>query len=93
MPGSTATSGQDVAAKAQEVLFAEAAKLLQGANLKTLHLSEVSEEGCLKELGSDKGWLISAVASASDQKYALVDSGATNALRPAEPGELDSSRS
>ena len=41
-----------------------------------------------QDLGIDRGWLMTAIASASDPAYALVDSGATNALRPAEEGEL-----
>ena len=35
---------------------------------------------------------MSAVTSASDPLYALVDSGATNALRPGDPQELRGSR-
>ena len=35
---------------------------------------------------------MTAVASASDALYALVDSGATNALRQAREGELACSR-
>ena len=40
----------------------------------------------------DKGWLKSAIESASDPRFALVDSGATNALRPAREGEIGGSR-
>ena len=39
--------------------------------------------------GIDQGWLLSAVANASDSKYALPDSGTTNALRPATLQELE----
>ncbi|CAE7798008.1 GIP [Symbiodinium necroappetens] len=62
----------------QEALVAEATKLLKGVSLRALTLGEV-----------DSSWLRSALASASDPEYCLVDSGATNALRPAEDTELE----
>ena len=74
---------------AQEALFAEAAKLLKGVSLKPL---QVPSEGVLSGFGIDRGWLMSAVANASDPLYAVVDSGATNALRPADPGEVAESQ-
>ena len=40
----------------------------------------------------DLGRLVSALASASDPSYALVDSGATEALRPARDGEISAAR-
>ena len=43
----------------------------------------------MSELGIDSSWLLSAITSASDVEYALIDSGATNALRPAVAGELE----
>ena len=77
-------------AKAQEALLAEAAKLLKDVSLKHLRVHE--GEDALQELGIDKGWLISAVNSASDSNFALVDSGATNGLRPATSQELEGAR-
>ena len=42
------------------------------------------------ELGIDEAWLRSAIVNdnAADQLFALVDSGATNAVRQAKEGEL-----
>ncbi|CAE7380847.1 RE2 [Symbiodinium natans] len=51
----------------QEALFAEAAKLLQGASAKVLRVGEWN---------IDETWLCSAV-SASNLEYALIDSGVT----------------
>ena len=77
----------------QKALMEEAAKLLKGVSLKPLRLAgEGQRAESLGALGIDHGWLVSAVASASDPHYALIDSGATNALRPAEPHELESSQ-
>ena len=80
---------------AQEALIAEAAKLLKGVSLKPISMSvpdpwemEALKHPCPSELGIDEGWLRSAIVSAADQLFALVDSGATNALRPAKEGEL-----
>ena len=50
------------------------------------------DDAALQEWGIDRGWLISAVNSASDGRFALIDSGATNALRPAVASELESAR-
>ena len=92
---STAKAG----GSAQEVLIAEAAKLLKGVSLKPISLVEMVDEGqdlsrfaCLSELGIDESWLRAAVVNAADQLFALVDSGATNALRPAKEGELARAR-
>ena len=85
--GGSPGSGQDSSVKAQEALLAEAAKILKGVSLK--HLSVDEGEDSLQQYGIDKGWLISARNSASDGDYALVDSGATNALRPASSQELE----
>ena len=62
-------------------MVAEATKLLKGVSLRALTLGEV-----------DDSWLRSALSSASDPEYCLVDSGATNALRPAEDQELEGCR-
>ena len=70
-------------------MFAEATKLLKGVSLKPL---QVPSEGVLSGFGIDRGWLMSAVANASDPLYAPVDSGATNALRPADPIEVAESQ-
>ena len=81
--------------KAQGALLEEAAKLLKGVVLKPLHVEEPEGSDQVKspgELGISQGWLLSVVASASDPMYALVDSGATNALRPAEEGEISRAR-
>ncbi|CAE7614148.1 GIP [Symbiodinium sp. CCMP2456] len=81
------------AASSQQELLAEAQKLLKGMSLKTLSVRDP-----LEAFGIDKTWLLSAVvsasnpASASDMSYALVDSGATNGLREARPGEWDSTQ-
>ena len=64
-----------------EALVAEAAKLLKGVSLKPLHLGDV-----------DELWIRSALASASNPDYCLIDSGATNALRPAGEEELSEGR-
>ena len=79
-PAATSSVGSS---QAQEALMAEAAKLLKNVSLKPMRV----EEPML-----DKGWLMSAVATASDQQFALVDSGATNALRPARDEELKEAR-
>ena len=67
----------------QESLIAEAAKLLKNVSLKALSLGDVRV---------DSSWLLSAITSPSDLSFALVDSGATNALRPAGEGELNLGR-
>ena len=86
----TSAVASEGSTKAQEALLAEAAKLLKNVSLKHLSLSEGKD--ALQELGIDEGWLISAVTSASDSNFALVDSGATNALRPATAQELEVAR-
>ena len=68
--------------------MAEAAKILKGVSLKPLRLAGEVVGG----LELDRGWLMRAVARASDPQYALVDSGATNALRPARDEELKEPR-
>ena len=74
-------------------------KLLKGVSLKPISLVEMVDErqdlsrfACLSELGIDESWLRAAVVNAADQLFALVDSGATNALRPAKEGELAGAR-
>ncbi|CAE7537564.1 unnamed protein product, partial [Symbiodinium microadriaticum] len=59
-------------------LVAEAAKLLKGVSLKPIRLEDV-----------DLSWVNSALTSAADPDYCLIDSGATNALRPAKPEEYE----
>ena len=85
----TVTTSDD-SARAQETLIAEAAKLLKGVTLKPVRID--TDEGTLQEWGIDRGWLMSAVASASDPNYTLIDSGATNALRPSKADELESAQ-
>ena len=62
-------------------LVAEAAKLLKGVSIRALGVDEL-----------DLSWVCSALTSVSDTAYCLVDSGATNALRPADRMELDACR-
>ena len=91
--GSGHQASTDAGSQVQEALLAEAAKILKGVSLKACRLSEAvpaAETDDNVEL--DLGWLVSAVASASDPSYALVDSGATNALRPAKEGEISAAR-
>ena len=76
----SAVSGSTSATPSPEALVAEAAKLLKGVTLKPLRV-EV-----------DESWIRSALASASNPDYCLMDSGATNALRPAAEEELSSGR-
>ena len=85
--GSTSTS-PGASVTNQDALLAEAAKLLKNVSLKPVR---VEGDGVPFDfgLGVDSSWLLSAIASASDLGYALIDSGATNALRPAESGELE----
>ena len=79
--------------EAHKVLMEEAANLLKGVSLKPLRLASEDPEVCsVASFGIDRGWLLNAVMSASDPHYALIDSGATNALRPAEPQELEGSQ-
>ena len=85
--------GVDAGSQVQEALLAEAAKILKGVSLKACKLPKwdlATEEE--PGTGLDLGWLVSAVASASDPTYALVDSGATNALRQAKEGEISAAR-
>ena len=72
-------SADGPASVSQETLLAEAAKLLKGGSLKAVHV----EAG---DIGAS--WLLSVIESASDSSFALIDSGATNALRPATKEEL-----
>ena len=74
-PGRTSSGSVDLPS-GSEALVAEAAKLLKGVSLRTVHVD------------LDLSWVRSAITSASDPNYCLVDSGATNALRPASPEEL-----
>ena len=90
--GAASTQGNgsgNSSAPAQQELLAEAQKLLKGISLKAIHVRDP-----LETHGIDRAWLLSAVVnasptSASDMSYALVDSGATNGLREARPGEWD----
>ena len=71
-------SATSVAGDSRETLLAEAAKILKGVSLKPLKVLEGEwDEG---ELHVTEEWLFSAISGVSDQRYALVDSGATNAL-------------
>ena len=75
-----------------ETLIAEAAKLLKGVSIKPLRLeSQPVMTGRVDLSCVDASWLLS-VTGVSDCSYALVDSGATNALRPAEDSELRAGR-
>ena len=91
--GLSSTGAVEPSSQVQEALIAEAAKILKGVTLKTCQLraSDLAVEGSW-DANLDLGWLVGAVASASDPSYALVDSGATNALRPARCGELSTAR-
>ena len=91
--GLGASSSSEASSQVQEALLAEASKILKGVTLKPCQVNDFESEvdGAPKE-SLDLGWLVGAIASASDPAYALVDSGATNALRPARPGELATSR-
>ena len=67
----------------------------KGVSLKPVRAVEGFAESWsadLEALGIDKSWLMPAVSSASDPMYALVDSGATNALRPAAGEEIEHAR-
>ena len=81
---SGAEASSSISTPAQEALIAEAAKILKGVALKPLSVSE----DLLEAAAFDRGWLMGAISSASDPQYALVDSGATNALRSAREEEL-----
>ena len=78
-PASVPSSGGGGSASptSPEALVAEAAKLLKGVSLRPIRLEDV-----------DLSWVNSALTSAADPDYCLIDSGATNALRPAKPEEL-----
>ena len=91
--GSAMVASGNASSPVQEAFLAEAAKILKGLSLRTCRVSEpTGEVESPMELGLDLGWLVSAVASASDHSMALVDSGSTNALRPAQEGELSTAR-
>ena len=81
---SGAEASSSISTPAQEALIAEAAKILKEVALKPLSVSE----DLLEAAELDRGWLMGAISSASDPQYALVDSGATNALRSAREEEL-----
>ena len=66
----------------QESLIAEAAKLLKNVSIKAVRIGEV------EDVQIDRSWLLSAITGPSDTNFALVDSGATNAFRPACEVEL-----
>ena len=95
LAGSAAESSgsSGVSTTAQGALLAEATKLLKNVSIKHLEINPaVGSVDILDELGINKGWLMSAVAHASDPQFALIDSGATNALRPAEGTEIAGAR-
>ena len=83
----SASSSAGVSAKSAspsvspEALVAEATKLLKGVSLRAVRVDYDSQV--------DVSWVRSALASASDPDFCLVDSGATNALRPASEGEIE----
>ena len=79
--GSQSSGGNQGSPVTKEALLAEAAKLLKGVSIKAVRVEDL-----------DVTWLRSALISASDPSYCLVDSGATNALRPASEGELEGCR-
>ena len=66
----------------QEALVAEATRLLKGVSLRVLRVEDEV----------DLAWIRSAITSASNPDFCLVDSGATNALRPASDQELGTCR-
>ena len=73
--------------QAQEALFAEAARLLKGVSLKPVRVGgDLAMPAASEAPEVDQGWLRSAVSHASDPGFALVGSGATNALRQAKEG-------
>ncbi|OLP92179.1 putative transposon protein [Symbiodinium microadriaticum] len=76
-------SGAGSSPGSKEALFAEAAKLLQGASAKAIKVGDWN---------IDEAWLCSAM-NASSVEYALIDSGATNALRYAYGDELKEAKS
>ena len=84
--GATGSQSVNTAGVNQEQLLAEAAKLLKGVTLKPVR---VEDNDVNSDVEIDGSWLVSAITSASDARYALVDSGATNALRPACEEELN----
>ena len=86
-PGSSSEASSQV----QETLLAEAAKLLKGVSLKVCRAPQKDLAAETGSHGLDLGWLVGAVG-ASDHAFALVDSGATNALRQAKEGELSAAR-
>ena len=74
----------------KEDLVAEATRLLKGVSLRVVH---VRDESSLTECGISQAWLQSVIQSASDQRWALIDSGATHGLRPVACGaELEGSK-
>ena len=75
-------SGSAASAVNPEALVAEATKLLKGVSLRAVRA----------ECELDFSWLRSALLSASDPGFCLIDSGATNALRPAGEGESENCR-
>ena len=65
-----------------DALVAEATRLLKGVSLRAM--------SC--DFEGDLTWIRSALASASNPEFCLVDSGATDALRPASLEELSTCR-
>ncbi|CAE7831874.1 RE1 [Symbiodinium sp. CCMP2592] len=89
--GNLPVSSSASAVASQENLIAEAAKLLKNVTLKVLKVVDTGRGD--EDLKVDGAWLLSAISGPSDAGFALVDSGATNALRPAELWELEQGRS
>ena len=76
MAGRSSGTSAKASSSAHEALMAEAAKLLKGVSLKPIRMAdEDSSVQVFDGLRIDRGWLISAVTSASDPQYALIDSG------------------
>ncbi|CAE7605438.1 TY5A [Symbiodinium sp. CCMP2592] len=71
--------GSAASASLKDELVAEATRLLKGVSLKAIRIGDPTS---LKECGINQAWLQSVIQSASDQQWALIDSGATNGLRP-----------
>ena len=84
----TSGTGQAAGPNSQE-LIAEAAKLLKNVSLKPVR---VQSRGLDSDVEIDSSWLLSAISGPADKSFALIDSGATNALRPASECELSGGR-
>ena len=83
MEGAGANNSGPSPAVSQETLVAEATRLLKGVSPRALRFEDC--EGNL-------AWIRSALTNASNPEFCLLDSGATNALRPASKEELGTCR-